>query len=108
MQAADARDEHGGLVHGPDHTLHSHLIGLLGFQVQVGVHHQSFLVGALDHSQDPVQPLSGHVVIRCLLYQPSIFTEVVCSFAQEATHCVIQAHQKPGHPSDVPHRSSGL
>jgi hypothetical protein len=37
VQAADARDEHGGLVHGPDHTLHSHLIGLLGFQVQVGV-----------------------------------------------------------------------
>lgn len=37
MQAADARDEHGGLVHGPDHTLHSHLIGLLGLQVQVGV-----------------------------------------------------------------------
>lgn len=37
MQAADARDEHRGLAHGPDHTLHSHLIGLLGLQVQVGV-----------------------------------------------------------------------
>lgn len=37
MQATDARDEHWGLVHGPDHTLHGHLIGLLGLQVQVGV-----------------------------------------------------------------------
>lgn len=37
MQAADAGDEHRGLVHGPDHTLYSHLVGLLGLQVQVGV-----------------------------------------------------------------------
>lgn len=37
MQAADASDEHRGLVHGPDHALHSPLVGLLGLQVQVGV-----------------------------------------------------------------------
>lgn len=39
VQESVASDEHWGLVHGPDHALHSPLVGILGLQVQVGVHH---------------------------------------------------------------------
>lgn len=37
MEASDAGYQHRGLVHGPDQASHSHLIGFLGLQVEVGV-----------------------------------------------------------------------